>query len=110
MAAVAAVKPCAAHDALESERHADAVHARITRTSNVINVSDSFVVHDRRTLQCRIFLTPGPHALFGDLPLSSVLHADCVGGIRFPWAFVALGVGPLVGEDGDAPERPLAIG
>jgi hypothetical protein len=31
----------------------------------VINVSDSFCVHDRSTLQCRIFLTPGLHALFG---------------------------------------------
>src|SRR5687767_15416635 len=33
----------------------------------VINVSDSFCVHCRSTLQCRIFLTPGLHALFGGL-------------------------------------------
>src|SRR5688572_21157878 len=32
-----------------------------------INVSDSFSVHHRSTLQCRIFLTPGLHALFGGL-------------------------------------------
>ena len=67
--------------AAESERHADAAHARITRTSIASSTFRiALCVHaSRRTLQCRIFLTPGPHALFGDLPLSSVLHADCVG-------------------------------
>jgi hypothetical protein len=38
-----------------------ALHAR----GIVVNISDSIYVHDRRTLQGRIFLTPGLHALFG---------------------------------------------
>ena len=91
-ASVARVK----HDASKSQRHADALDAA-SREAIVINVSDSFDVHDRTALRCRIFLTPGLHALCGELPLSPVLYVDCVGGIRVRGPLLALGLDHLAG-------------
>src|SRR5262245_37804322 len=53
-----------------------------------INISDSFYVHHPSTLQYRIFLTPGPHALCGGMPLSSVLHVD----LCWRHSFVSVGL------------------
>src|SRR4051812_35974016 len=64
-----------------------------------------------KRLQGRILLTLGLWGLFGDQPLRSVRRLDWSRRHSLAEARRAgTRVGSLVGEDGDAPERPLAIG
>ena len=84
------------------------------RARRIVDVRGTAVARrdDLQALCRKIFLTPGSCALIWGL---AAVDQSCVrtdrAAFACPWRRLAgTRVGSLVGEDGDAPERPLAIG